>query len=161
VGKPRTASGRRRFDHVSQHSAARSSWARHMPNGASPWRPLRLDSDNCGHALRRATRAASANVQHWPGSDSDESHLDARLGCQPHLWATPVFKWTSRRPGPVGATPAFGRHGNPTEFSDSDRRGPWARDSVPGRNIDFNSSSSVAIPPTARWARRTNRGHLL
>ncbi len=46
VGKPRTASGRRRFDHVSPHSAARSSSARHMPNGASPSRPLRLDSDN-------------------------------------------------------------------------------------------------------------------
>jgi hypothetical protein len=44
VEKPRTASGR--FDHVSQHSAARSSSARHIPNGASPSRPFRLDSDN-------------------------------------------------------------------------------------------------------------------
>ena len=87
------------------------------PHGLSGW--IRITG---GHAPRGATRAASANVQHWPGSDSDESHLDARLGRQPHLWATPVFKWTSRRPGPVGATPAFGHPGNPTEFSDSDRR---------------------------------------
>ncbi len=36
VGKPRTASGRRRFDHVSPHSAARSSSARHMSIRASP-----------------------------------------------------------------------------------------------------------------------------
>ncbi len=128
MGKPRTASGRRRFDHVCQHSAARSSRRGTCPTGLAPrglsgW--IRITG---GHALWRATRAASANVQHWPGSDSDESHLDARLGRQPHLWATPVFKWTSRRPGPVGATPAFGRPGNLTEFSDSDRRWPWARD---------------------------------
>jgi hypothetical protein len=38
VGKPRTASGRRRFDHVSPHSAAMSSSGRpgHLPNRASP-----------------------------------------------------------------------------------------------------------------------------
>ncbi len=46
VGKHRTASWRRRFDHISSPSAAMSSLVRHMPNGASPSRPLRLDSDN-------------------------------------------------------------------------------------------------------------------
>ncbi len=50
------------------------------PRGLSGW--IRITG---GHTLRRATRAAQANVQHWPGSDSDESHLDARLGRQPHL----------------------------------------------------------------------------
>jgi hypothetical protein len=65
----------------------------------------------------------SANVPHWPDSASDESHLDARLGRQPYHWATTAFKWTSRRPSPVGATHAFGRPSNPTVFSDSDRRG--------------------------------------
>jgi hypothetical protein len=35
VGKPRTASGRRWFDHVSPHSAARSSSARHMRGSLS------------------------------------------------------------------------------------------------------------------------------
>jgi hypothetical protein len=36
MGKPRTVSGRRRFDHVIPHSAAMSSSARHLPNRASP-----------------------------------------------------------------------------------------------------------------------------
>ncbi len=35
VGKPRTASGSRLFDHVSPHSAAMSSSALHLPNRAS------------------------------------------------------------------------------------------------------------------------------
>jgi hypothetical protein len=119
-----------------------------------------LDSDNWRAPLpaEQPTQLSSANVPHWPGSDSDESDLDARLGRQPHHWATPlaVFKWTSRRPGPVGATPAFGRPGSPTEFRHSDRRWPRARNPVPGRNNYFNSSNLVAIPPTARLAQRTN-----
>jgi hypothetical protein len=44
----------------------------------------------------------------------------------------------------------FGRPGNSTEFSDSDRRGPWGRDPVPGRIKNFNSSNSVAIPPNGK-----------
>ena len=39
---------------------------------------------------------------------------DARLGRQLRHWLLHVFKWTSRRPGHVGATHAFGRPGDPT-----------------------------------------------
>ena len=126
-----------------------------MPTAVLRWT---LTSPGPGPLPAEQPVLSSGNVPHWPGSNSDESHLDARLRRQPHLWPTPVFKWTSRQPGPVGATPAFGRPGNPTEFSDSDRRGPWARDPVPGRIKNFNSSNSEAIPPTVRWARRTRTG---
>jgi hypothetical protein len=159
LGKPRTASGRRRFDHVS----AMSSSARHLPNRASPSKASQV-----GFGELAGTRSPQSNPR-CPARTfrtglaatrmrlNQESHLDVRLGRQPRHWATPVFMWTSRRPGPVGATLAFGHPSNPTEFSDSDRRGPRARAPVPGRNKHFNSSNLVAIPPTARWVRRTNQ----
>ena len=49
-------------------------------------------------------------------------------------------------PDPLAPLSPSARPGNPTEFSQSDRRGPRARTLAPGRAKYFNSSHSVAIP---------------
>jgi hypothetical protein len=150
VGKPRTASGRRRFDHVSPYSAARSSSARHMPIGASPSRPLRLDSDNWrvrspgGNPRCQRKRPALA----WQRLGREPPGCETRTSA-PALGHSSLQVDLSAARSRWPRLP-FGRPGNPTKFSDSDRRRPWARDPVPGRIKYFNSSNSVAISPNGK-----------
>ena len=122
------------------------------PTGLAPRRPLRLDSDSWrALASLGAPRAAQAERPALCLAATRMRATRARLSELRLHTAPPTRSEPLGFSRPAG-TSCHRRPGVPTEFSDSDRRGPRAQAPAPGRDKYFHSPKHLVTIPNGKPA---------